>query len=154
MRRWLYTDIPLPGSIGLVVLRVIAGIMIAIHAWPKIQHPTGWWALAELPLPGPELPAALQVLAAVGEFFGALGFIAGFLTRVAALGMLPIMIGAMVSIHFPGGDPLVSLSGGRSWELASIYFGCSLLFLLMGPGRLSVDALVFGKERTEKKRPV
>ncbi len=154
MRRLLYTDVPLPGSAGLLVLRVITGVMIAIHAWPKIQHPTGWWALAEMPLPGPELPAGLQALAAFGEFFGAVAFGVGLLTRVAALGMISIMIGAMLTMHWPAGDPLVSLSGGRSWELASVYLGCSLLFLVMGPGRFSADAWVFGRDRRETERPI
>ena len=146
MRRWLFSDVPLSGSIGLLVLRVIAGAMIAIHAWPKMQHPTGWWALAVPALPEPALPASLQVLAAVGEFFGALGFLVGLLTRVASLGMILIMLGAVVTMHAPAGDPLVSLSGGRSWELASVYFACSLLLLLMGPGRLSLDAVLFGRK--------
>jgi len=30
-------------------------------------------------------------------------------------------------------------------ELAAVYLGCTILFLLLGPGRFSLDALLFSK---------
>jgi putative oxidoreductase len=39
------------------------------------------------------------------------------------------------------GDPFVGFEG--SYEPALVYFCVALLFLLLGPGRYSVDAMVF-----------
>jgi putative oxidoreductase len=138
MRRWFYTDFGGPGSLGLLVLRVVAGAGIAIHGWPKIQNAYGWM--------GPEatVAPAMQALAALGEFAGGLALIAGLLTRLAALGIAGVMVGALAIVHVPRGDPFVSMTGGPSSELAALYLACSVLFILAGPGRFSLDALLFG----------
>ena len=39
-----------------------------------------------------------------------------------------------------------------SYEPALVYFCISLLFLLLGPGPYSVDALIFGKKSGSSKR--
>jgi putative oxidoreductase len=53
---------------------------------------------------------------------------------------------AMVAVHLHAvikGDPFVGF--GRSYETALIHFCIALLFLLLGLGRYSVNALIFGK---------
>jgi len=40
-------------------------------------------------------------------------------------------------------DPLVNLTGGTSAEPAVVYFLISLIFLVAGPGRYSVDQKIF-----------
>jgi putative oxidoreductase len=40
----------------------------------------------------------------------------------------------------------VALQGGRSWELAGVYLCVAVLLLLAGPGRFSVDRVVFGEK--------
>jgi hypothetical protein len=35
----------------------------------------------------------------------------------------------------------------HAWELAAIYFACSLLLLIAGPGLFSLDGLLFRKRR-------
>jgi putative oxidoreductase len=109
-----------------------------LHGWPKIQNPTGWMP-AEAPV-----PPALQAAAAVAEFVGGAALIAGLLTRLAALALAITMAVAAGMVHISQGHPFVGKGGEPSWELAAVYFACSLLFLLAGPGRLSLDALLFG----------
>ncbi len=120
------------GAIGLLILRVIIGAAMLAHGWGKIQAPFSWMP-PEAPTPG-----ILQALGAVSEFFGGgLGWMVGFLTPLASLGMLATMTVALL-FHIGRGDPLV---GG--YELALVYWGFAWLMLLLGPGRYSLDAQLF-----------
>src|SRR4051812_2988103 len=48
--------------------------------------------------PEPPPPAALQLAVAWGELIGGIALIVGFLTRVAALGIIVIMVGAIAKV--------------------------------------------------------
>ena len=120
MRYLFYCDTVGPiGSVGLLLLRLVMGVAFLFHGWPKIQNPWDWMG-AEA-----QVPAILQGLAALAEFGGGLGLIAGLLTRLAALGMLSNMTVALGLVHLPHGDPFVGKPGGRSYELAAIYLACA-----------------------------
>ena len=82
------------------------------------------------------------------SFVGAPGAV-GLLTPIAALGVAFTMLVAAYMGHISKGDPFVNPPGrqGGSWELASVYFAISLLLMLVGPGALSLDALLFGKKQ-------
>jgi len=124
------------GAVGLLLLRLVAGAAFLAHGSGKIQTPFSWMP-PEAPIPG-----VLQALAAVAEFFGGgLGWIAGFLTPLASLGVLATMTVAIL-FHVGRGDPFVG-AGGPSFELALIYWSIALLMLLIGPGRFSLDAQLF-----------
>ena len=142
---WLYGQF-LEGrsAIGLLVLRVVAGAGLMFHGWPKIQNPMGWMG-PEAPVPG-----ILQLLAAVAEFFGGLGLIVGLLTPIAAFGILCVMLVAITTVHMAQGDPFVGKGPkGGSWELAALYLAVAAVMLFAGPGALSIDRFVFGRNRTE-----
>lgn len=126
------------GSVGLLLLRLVMGAAFVFHGWAKIQTPMGWM--------GPEAAVfgVFQALAAVAEFGGGCALIVGLLTRLASLGIASVMIVAIGMVHGPMGHPFVSKTGGPSWELAAVYLACAILFLLLGPGRFSFDALLFG----------
>jgi putative oxidoreductase len=145
MRKLFYCDTVGPiGSVGLLLLRLVMGAAFVFHGWPKIQSPLGWM--------GPEapVPAVLQALAAVAEFGGGMALIVGLLTRLASLGILSNMIVALAMVHLPHGDPFVGKPGGPSYELAAVYLACAALFVLLGAGRLSLDARVFGSPSEAK----
>ena len=138
MRHLFYCDtVGRLGSVSLLLLRVVMGAAFVFHGWPKIQNSLGWM--------GPEapVPAILQALAALAEFGGGMALIVGLLTRLASLGIATNMIVALGMVHVPHGDPFVSKTGGPSYELAAVYLACAILFLLLGPGRFSVDAILF-----------
>ena len=128
------------GSVGLLALRLVAGSALMLHGWPKIQHATSWMG------PGAPVPGFLQFLAAFSEFFGGLAFITGLLTPIAAFGVACTMGFALVAVHFKHGDPFVSMKG-ESFESPLGYFAIALTMMLTGPGRLSLDALLFGRKR-------
>ncbi len=141
MRR-LYGEFPGgPRAVALLFLRLVAGIAFMHHGWPKIQHPTSWMP-PEAPIPG-----VLQLLAAVSEFGGGLAWVLGALTPVASLGILGTMAFATFLVHVRMGHPFVAdpTTHGPSYESSLGYLAIALLFLIVGPGRLSVDALLFGR---------
>jgi putative oxidoreductase len=140
MRHLLYCDtVGRVGSAGLLLLRLVMGVAFILHGWPKIQNPMGWM--------GPEasVPAILQALAALAEFGGGMALVVGLLTRLASLGIMSNMIVALGMVHLPHGHPFVGKAGGPSYELAAVYLACAVLFLILGPGRFSLDALAFRK---------
>ena len=102
MRRWLYSNaVGYPGSLGLLVLRLVMGAAFLFHGWPKIQNPFGWM--------GPEatMPSVLQSLAALSEFGGGVALILGLLARLACLGIGGTMVVALATVHFPRKHPFV-----------------------------------------------
>lgn len=126
-----------PAAFGLLFLRVVAGLALMLHGWPKIQHAFSWM--------GPEswAPPFLQALAAVAEFGGGIALIAGLLTPIACLAIMCNMLVAIVSVHLAKGDPFVGK--GSSYELASLYFSIATMLLCTGPGIFSIDANLFRK---------
>jgi putative oxidoreductase len=115
------------------------GVAFVLHGWGKIQNPMGWM--------GPEasMPAVLQALAAISEFGGGLALIAGLLTRLASLGITSVMVVALATVHLPMEHPFVAAKGGPSFELPAVYLACAIMLFILGPGKFSLDALVFGK---------
>jgi putative oxidoreductase len=134
------------GSIGLLLPRVVMGAAFLLHGWGKIQNPLGWMGADS------SVPAVFQALAALAEFGGGIALILGFLTRLGSLGIATDMIVALSIVHLPHHDPFVNLKGGASFELAAIYLACAVLFLILGPGRFSVDAIVFGRVPETKQQ--
>ena len=132
-----------PGAVGLLVLRLVAGTAMMLHAWPKVQHATSWMG------PNAPVPGVLQALAALAEFGGGLCWVLGLLTPLASFLILCTMGVAAGMVHIPAGHPFVaSPPGGPSYEPALEYLAIAVALLLVGPGKLSVDALLFGRTRS------
>jgi putative oxidoreductase len=131
-------------SIALFLLRLAAGSAFIVHGWQKIQNPAGWM--------GPEssIPGFLQLLAAISEFGGGIGWVLGLLTPLASFGIASTMTVAVYMHMMVLKDPFVNLKGGHSYELALVYLGIALVFLVLGPGKFSADSAIFG-ERTETR---
>jgi putative oxidoreductase len=135
----LFTADPLTprASLGLLALRLLAGVALMFHGWGKIQSPFSWMG------PDSGTPGILQALAALSEFGGGLALVLGLLTPLAMLGVLCTM-GYAAFTHIRRGDPFV---GRPSWETAALFFVIALCVLLAGPGRYSLDAQLFGRRR-------
>jgi putative oxidoreductase len=124
---------PLPTDVGLAVLRVFSGLALALaHGWGKVPPSDGFVSMiGNMGFPAPVLFAWLAALA---EFGGGL---------LLALGLLTRPVSAFVAGHFVivafiahAGDPF-----GRR-ELPLFFLCSALLFLLAGPGRYSLDAML------------
>lgn len=118
---------------ALLVLRLVCGAGLMHHGWGKIQDPFGWMGKDAV------TPGLFQALAALSEFGGGLAWVLGLLTPLASLGILCTMVVA-IATHIGRGDPFVGK--GASWELAAVYAAVAVLLGLVGPGRISTDALL------------
>ncbi len=121
-------------STSLLIVRVVFGVAMAFHGWPKFQNMTSWMG------PDAPVPTILIALAAIAEFLGGIFIALGALTPIASFGMMCTMLVA-AGFHISKGDPWIS-TGGAAWEMAGIYLALSLMLFLVGPGRYSVDALL------------
>ena len=131
---------PKCASTALLILRLVAGLAFMYHGWGKIQNPFGWMP-PEAPVPG-----FLQFLAAISEFGGGLAWIIGLLVPLASFGILCTMLVAVFMHAVVMKDPFVNMTGGSSYELAAIYLCISILFLILGPGKFSLDSKIFGEK--------
>lgn len=118
-------------SLGLLVVRLIAGLAMMMHGWGKIQSPMSWMG------PDSPVPGFLQFLAAISEFGGGLAWIIGLLVPFASLGIFFTMTVAVYIHAIIKGDPFVGQGG--SYELASIFWAISVLMMTAGAGKFSID---------------
>ncbi len=124
-------------STGLFLFRIVVGLAFMFHGWGKIQNPMNWMGEN-----GP--PAILQLLAAVSEFGGGLAWILGLLFPLSSLGIFFTM-GFATYVHaVVKGDPFVGHEG--SFEPALVYMMIALMFILVGPGKFSLDSKIFGNK--------
>ena len=126
-------------GLGLLVLRVVAGSAMAIHGWQKISKGMTTWG------DGMGIPAPLQACAAIAEFGGGIGWVLGALMPLASLGLIITMAVATYKVAIVNQAPFVARPGESSYESAAGYLAVAVMFLVVGPGRLAVDSLLFGK---------
>jgi putative oxidoreductase len=125
-------------SYVLLLLRIVVGLAFMYHGWGKIQTPFSWMG------PDAPVPGFFQLLAAISEFGGGLALILGAVTSLAMVGLAITMLVATAMHAFVMKDPFVASGPGQgSYELALVYFCVALMFLVIGPGKYSVDAKLF-----------
>ena len=126
------------------------GAQLLFGAW-------GGPGLAKIVQPPPNGMGPLGYLVVVGQFFGGLGLIFGFLSRFSAASLIVIMIGAIAMVHWPNGfflghGPESTLKeSGFEYNLALI--GLLLPIFICGPGRFSIGQFFLPKS-TRTGRPV
>lgn len=129
-------------AMALLFVRAVMGVAFILHGLPKIQNPMGWMDAMGMT----NVPAFLQALAALTEVGGGFALLLGLLTPLAALGLVCQMLVALFLVHIPKGDPFVAPAPGQSsFESALVYLALSALLMAIGPGRYSLDYVLFGK---------
>jgi putative oxidoreductase len=132
------------GAFGLLVLRVVVGAAFVLHGWGKVQNPMHWMDQPDAPSP---IHGAMQAAAAFSEVGGGALLALGLLTPLACLALAGTMVGALAIAHIPAGHSFVATKPGEhSFELAAAYLSAAVLFFCVGPGAVSADALLFGRD--------
>lgn len=141
-------------DVSLLTVRVIVGIIFAAHGAQKLFGAFEGPGLAKVV----EMMGPLGYPVTIGEFFGGLGLIVGFLSRFSAASLIVIMIGAIVTVHgqngfFLGHGPESTLStAGFEYNLALI--GLLAPILIAGPGRFSIGRFLPLPKSKRTGRPV
>lgn len=130
-------------DLALTVLRLAVGVVFIAHGAQKML---GWFGgygfhgtMGFFTHMG--IPAPLAVLAIATEFFGGLGLIFGFLTRIPALGIAVNMVVAILLVHMPNGFFMnwTGTQKGEGFEFHLLAIAAAAVLLLRGAGAYSVD---------------
>ena len=145
MLEWLVAT---HGDVVPLVLRLTLAVVMFAHG---AQKALGWFGgdglrrtLDSLRKSGVSSPVA--VLAIMAEFLGPLGLAVGLLTRVAALSIAAVMLGAILTVHgrhgffmnWYGNQP------GEGFEYHVLAIGLAVALVLNGAGGWSLDAVIAG----------
>lgn len=143
MRRFFQTS----DSKVATLLRVALGVVFVAHGSQKLLGWFGGYGF-DATLNGFHqmlgMPAAVATLVIIGEFFGGLGLIFGFLTRLSAAGIMAVMAGAVYFVHAHVGF-FMNWSGqqaGEGFEYHILAGAMALSLVALGGGWASVDRLI------------
>src|SRR6476661_1851305 len=125
-------------TFSLLVVRVIVGIIFAAHGAQKLFGAFGGPGLTAMVQPPPNGMGLLGYPVTIGEFFGGLGLIVGFLSRFSAASLIVIMLGAIGMVH--GKNGFFLQNQGFEYNLALI--GLLVPVLLAGAGRFALGRLL------------
>ncbi len=143
LRRLLATD----DSTATATLRLVLGVVFFAHGAQKML---GWFG-------GPgfsgsmglftgylHIPAPLAFLAIAAEFFGGLGLILGFLTRIAAFGIAMNMVVAIAMVHSSFGFFMnwTGAQKGEGFEYHLLALAITAFLMIRGAGAFSVDRTI------------
>lgn len=132
----------------LTLVRTILGIVFFAHGAQKLL---GWFGGPGLKgtlrtmheTLGLSAPLALAALSA--EFFGGLGLIAGLFSRVAAIGIVVVMLSAIVMVNGRYGLFLNWFGDrkGHGYEYHLLAIALAVVIIVRGSGAMSLDRLLY-----------
>ena len=125
-----------------LLLRAALAAVFIYHGLDKIRPDTSYgvkWDLREAPL-----PTGVQIMVAWGELLCGVGVALGLFTRIAAAGIIVIMLGAIVTVT---GQKGFGAPGGFEFNYVLILVAAALA--LSGAGTLSLDRVI----RVEMRGP-
>ncbi|OYU40055.1 MAG: LysR family transcriptional regulator [Pseudorhodobacter sp. PARRP1] len=117
-------------DLAALLLRVSLGALFLAHAGLKIFvfTPAGTAGFFQsIGLPGP-----LAYLVIAVELLGGIALIAGYRTRIVALALIPVLLGAIVTVHFAAGFWFSNENGG--WEYPAFWIVALVVQALLGDG--------------------
>lgn len=127
-------------TIAQTILRVVLGFLFTAHGWQKYNEFTiagTQSSFAQMGIPAAEIAAPVV---ATLELVGGIALILGIFARPFAALLALNMIGALVMAHASSG--IFVETGG--FEFVLLLATAALTVTLVGPGKFSLDAALFG----------
>jgi len=140
IRKLFATD----NSTATAILRLVLGIVFFAHGAQKMLGWFGGFGFSGTMgyFTGTmHIPAPFAFLAIAAEFFGGLGLILGFLTRIAAFGIAVNMLVAIATVHLANGF-FMNWNGtqkGEGFEYHLLVLAMTVFLMIRGAGAFSVD---------------
>ncbi len=125
-------------DLGLLVLRVVTGLVFFLHGWQKLFDNGLAATEAGFEFMGAPMPGITSVIVTFLELVGGAALIVGAFTRLAALLLAIDMLGAIFIFHIDFG--FFMENGGI--ELVLILAAAALALFFTGGGRYSVDEVM------------
>jgi putative oxidoreductase len=143
IRRICATD----DSVATAILRLVLGIVFFAHGAQKMLGWFGGFGFAGTMgfFTGMmHIPAPLAFLAIAAEFFGGIGLILGFLTRIAAFGIGVNMLVAIMTVHHTFGFFMnwTGTQKGEGFEFHLLVLAMVASLIIRGGGAFSIDRLL------------
>ena len=135
------------GGIAPAVLRLALGLVMFPHGAQKLL---GWFggygytATVDAFQTALGLPPVITLLVMAVEFIGGLALILGAFSRLAAAGVIAVMLGAVATVHVQNGF-FMNWAGsqqGEGFEYHILAIGLAIAVGMMGSGAFSLDRLM------------
>jgi putative oxidoreductase len=130
-------------DVGLLIVRVCLGVTLAAHGLNKffgggrIPGTARWFESIGMK------PGRFHALiAATAETTAGIGLALGLLTPIPAAGFVALMLVAAWTVHRPNGFFIVK----EGWEYNLVLAVTAVGIATLGPGKLSIDYLIFGAD--------
>ena len=143
LRKLISTD----NDSATAVLRFVLGVIFFAHGAQKML---GWFGgygfsgtmgfLTDVM----HIPVLFAFLAITAEFFGGLGLMLGFLTRIAALGIFSNMVVAIAMVHHRFGFFMnwTGAQKGEGFEYHLLVLAITAFLMIRGAGAVSIDRVL------------
>ncbi len=127
-------------SISLLLIRLVLAYGFyepAMMKWSDISAVAEWFGSIGIPF-----PTLNAYMAATTEITGVVLLTLGLLIRLISIPLIVVMIVAIVTVHLPHGFS----AGNNGFEIPLYYMVMLFALLAHGPGRFSLDRVIFKEE--------
>ena len=141
------------------ILRLVLGVIFFAHGAQKMLGWFGGYGFTGTMgffTSVMHIPALFALLAICAEFFGGLGLILGFLTRIAALGVFSNMIVAIAMVHGQYGFFMnwTGAQKGEGFEYHLLVLAVTTFLMIRGAGAASIDRTLSSPARQAARTQV
>jgi len=143
LRKFLVTD----DNAATAILRLVLGVVFFAHGAQKMLGWFGGYGFSGTMgyfTGTAHIPAVYAFLAIAAEFFGGLGLIFGFLTRIAAFGISVNMLVAIATVHGAMGFFMnwTGAQKGEGFEYHLLVLAITAFLMIRGAGAFSIDRAI------------
>ena len=134
-------------SWAITVVRVTLGLIFFAHGSQKVLGWFGGYGLKGTTsyFVSTGIPLVVAYAVCFFEFLGGIGLLAGLLTRLAALAVITVMLGAIVKVHWANGLFInweLTAGKGHGLEANLAFIAMAVACVIAGGGALSLDSLL------------